>query len=306
VRFLRPDGSQLAQASAPSIEYATAAAGRLWYIHQLDGHLHSLAPDGSALDLGVLEGLPGNPASGLAVSSDGGKWAWGVCTGCNSGAGRARVYIGGVRTAARLALDEPTVNKVLDPLAWTPRGIVVARDVTGIGGCCYLLPESAARDAMLLDPATLQLTTTWSGCMTSFVSPKGSFACGLTVHLADGSTKAATPLPPVVGVGWAHVDDARQRVVFTVLHNRGQGDGGCPCLIDTEAADLKTGAASKLVDQVTLDGLLPDGSIIVQSAPAVPSGAMHQEWVVSPDGTRVQLGPDAGVELLAVIPQPGA
>jgi hypothetical protein len=308
VLFLRADGSTAGRASLPSYTVAvTAAAGRLWYMDDA-GHVRAVGVDGLPSDMGVAQSLaaPGPIATGLAVSGDGRRWAWGVCAGCVSSGGRARIYLGGIEAPEKLVADEPSSNPVLIPLAFTARGVVVARSASGFGGCCYFNPEMGHKDVFIVDPATMRAGPNWNGCASAYATPKGSFACTgsvVTVQLADGSTRTVTPTAPVVAVGWAHVDDSGGRVVFTAVHSRGQGDGGCPCTLDTEAGTLGAGSVTRLADQMTLDDLLPDGRIIATSAPVVPGQGASAEWIVAPDGSRVRLGPD-GARFLAVVPLP--
>lgn len=309
--FLAGDGRTLGQTSFPSPTFGlTTAAGQLWYVDQ-DKHLRAVGVDGRVSDLGVLQGLAaaGATAFGLAVSGDGRRWAWGECSNCLGAGGRARLYVGGVDAHEQLVLDDPTSNAVLVPLAFTARGIIVARSATGLGGCCYFTPESGHRDVLLVDSATLQLSRTWNGCAAASPSPSGAFACvggTVTVNLPDGSTRSVIPTQPVRNVGWALVDDAGGRVVFGVVHSRGQGDGGCPCVIDTEVGGLDGGTVTKLVDQMTPDDLLPDGRVVATSTPSTPVLAGQgtvADWIVSPDATRVRLGPE-GARFLAVLTLP--
>lgn len=182
----------------------------------------------------------------------------------------------------------------------------MARSATGFGGCCYLEPETGHQDMLLVDPITLQVSQTWKGCVAAYASPLGSFACTgrvLTAHLPDGSTRTVTPTPPVTDDGWAQVDDSGRRVIFAVVHSRGAGGGGCPCKLDTEANSLADGSVTVLADQMLPDAPLPDGRVIMTSAPAVPDEGPHATWILSPDGTRVQLGP-VGAQFMAVIALP--
>jgi hypothetical protein len=150
-------------------------------------------------------------------------------------------------------------------------------------------------DTMLVDPATLTVSATWPGCHTGYVSPKGSFACAvtpMTVHLADGSTHSIVPISPVTQIGWIHVDDAGNRAVFGVIHSRGQGMGGCPCVIDTESAGLSNGVSAKIADQMLPLDILPDGRIFASSAPALPELTQSlptKLWVLAADGTQTQV-----------------
>jgi hypothetical protein len=309
VLFLGGDGSTLARVTSPpdSATFPASAAGRLWY-QGMDGHLRTVGIDGRQTDMGVLQGLgpgAGATAAGLAVSADGRRWAWGECVCANSN-GRARLYVGGVDAAARVVLDEPTTNEVLNPLAWTARGLFVARQATGLGGCCYFPDEVGVRDMLLVDPTTLQLSQTWKGCATAHASALGAFACTgpvSTVHLPDGSTRTVAPTKPAVVVGWVRVDDVGGRVVLGVIHSRGNGDGGCPCTIDTEAVALGDGAITKLADQMTPDDVLPDGRIVAKATPVMPGQDTVADWIVSPDGTRTRLGPDSA-RFLAVVSLP--
>jgi len=300
------DGSTVGRGTLPSPVGVVAAAGRLWYVDSAN-HLRTLGVDGRAADMGVLQSLaasgPGS-AGGLAVSADGRRWAWGVCSGCSGSGARTRVYLGGIDTPEKLVADESTTNQVLIPVAYTSRGVVVVRSASGLGGCCYLSPEDGHTAVLVVSPGALQPGPTLPSCVTAYASEAGSFACVgrmVTVHLADGSTRAVMPTQPVAQVGWARVDDAGARVVFTVLHSRGQGDGGCPCNLDTEAGSLSDGSVTKLADQMTLDDLLPDGRIVATSAPALPGEGPTVDFIVSPDGTRMRLGPD-GESFLAVVP----
>lgn len=302
VLFVDPAGRTVTQVSVASPIATSAAVGQLWFVDQAR-HLRALGIDGRVSDLGVLRGLtaPGATAWGLAVSDDGRRWAWGELIGAST-----RVYVGGIDTPERVALDEATTNRAFVVLAFTARGIVVARSATGLGGCCYLPPEYGHKDALLVDPATLQVSLRWDGCATASATPLGSFACtgaALTAHPADGQTQAIAPIGPVVTAAWAHVDEAGRRLVFGVVHTRGQGDGGCPCRIDTEDAALDGGAATRLADQVLPDAVLPDGRLVVASAPAVPAQAPPSHWLLSPGGARTQLGPD-GAEFLAILTTP--
>ena len=255
-------------------------------------------------DMGVLQSLavPGALAFGLAVSQDGRRWAWGGCVGCapNVGHMRARIYAGGIDIPDKLVLDEPSANPVLIPIGYTPRGIVVARTATGIGGCCYIPPEAGHRDVLVVDPTTFQISQSLNGCNAAYTSPQGSFVCTstppMTVHLADGSTRSVA-----AGGGWVHVDDSHGRVVFTLIHSRGQGDGGCPCKMDVEAAPLDGGPVTVLADQMTLDDVLPDGGIVAATAPVLPGQGALADWIVRTDGTRVQLD-QAGGPFVAVLP----
>jgi hypothetical protein len=309
VLFQNSQGSTVGQAKVPRTTAAiAAAAGQLWYI-DTDKHLRAVGVDGHVSDMGVIRSLavPGAVAYGLAVSEDGHRWAWGGCVACAPSAGdaRARIYAGGIDIPDRLVLDEPTSNPVLLAIGFAPSGIVVARSATGIGGCCYIPPEAGHKDVVVVNPTTMQVSQSLTGCVAAYASPQGSFVCtstsALTVHLADGLTRSVTPMSPVVGVGWAHVDDTHSRVVFTVIHSRGPGDGGCPCMIDVESAPLDGGSVTVLANQMTLDDVLPDGGIVATTAPSLPGqGTAATDWVVRPDGSRVQIG-QAGAQFLAVL-----
>ncbi len=311
VQFLRPDGTEMGHAAIPAAFDYSAADGRIWLIDSVNGHLIAASPDGSSVDYGALEG--GLSAGfGLAVRPDGRSWAWGVCAACDaatSATADAQVYVGGIGLPTKLVYQEHVSaccsGTVLVPLGWTAKGLIVDSDRNDVGGCCYFTPESLGINTLLIDPATSKVLATWTGCGTTFVSPSGSFACAgpaITVHSSDGSIRTILPLGPVAALGWVHVDDAHQRVVFTVVHSRGHGDGSCPCVIDVESGNLNTGTVTKLADQVTLDGLLSDGRLIVRSAPIVPGSTPWSEWLVSSDGTRTPIGPSDGVEVVAVLP----
>ena len=296
--FVRDDGTTLGTFKYPSGVSETAsaaAAGRYWYVSGSANHLHSVTPDGMDTDVASLADLDGgNLINGLAVSSDGQRWAWGVLQNPGSSNARTWIDVGGMGVATKSAIAEATNNPVLIPLAWTLRGIVVSRSNTGIGGCCYLTPETAGREVMLVDPGTLMLVNTFGGCASSFVSAAGSFACAgstIQVHTAGGSDVAVAAQPPVSQVGWAIVDDAGKRVVFAVIHSTGGGGDG-PYVIDTEQGDLTTRTVTKLFDQATPDYVLPDGRIIVSSAPQAPnSGQGYGASLRSSSGSSLQLGP---------------
>ena len=311
VQFLRPDGSELGHAAIPIAFDYSAVDGRLWLINSTSGHLIAVSPDGSSVDFGALEGAGGlSSGFGLAVSPDGRSWAWGVCMACDAAASTAdaRIYVGGIGSPTKLIYEKQVggggTGTIFVPKGWTAKGVIVDRERNGVGGCCYFPPESLGLDTLLIDPATSTVVATWPGCDTAFVSPSGSFACAaasITVHLGDGSIKTIVPLGPVADIGWVHIDDMHRRVVFTVLHSRGHGDGSCPCAIDTESGNLVTGTVTKLADQVTLDGLLSDGRLIVRSAAVLPGTGPWTEWIVSADGTQVQFGPSDGLQVLGVL-----
>jgi hypothetical protein len=304
LHFVRDDGSVLGSSATAAVidEFATAI-GRLWHIAN-DGHLRAIAPDGSETDLGLLQdvGTSGqNYITGLAVSPDGQSWAWGVTSpGSPGAAARTRIEVGGVGAPTRIAMSEAASpggepGLVLVPLAWTSRGLFVSRDQTGIGGCCYLWPETGGRDTMLVDPTTFAVVKTWSGCQTKFVSLAGSFACDgspVVVHQATGADVEVAPIAPVAGLGWIVVDDVQDRVLFAVIHDRGAGAGDGPYVIDTEQANLASRAVSKLYDQATPLATLPDGRVVVAEAPAVPSsGQGYRLSIRSSSGSSAPLGP---------------
>jgi hypothetical protein len=54
---------------------------------------------------------------------------------------------------------------------------------------------------------------------------------------------------------------------------------------------VDTGAVTTVVDQMTLDDVLPGGAIVARTAPATPGQAATVEQVVGTDRSRVQLGP---------------
>jgi hypothetical protein len=306
IDFVRDDGTVLGKhafASSGSTYLAsTGAAGRFWYVGASDHHLHAVAPDGSDTDVAALADIGGsNYVNGLAVRADGQQWAWGVLETGASGPTRMHIDVAGSGVATRKALDQATDNPILVPLAWTPRGIVVSRSITGIGGCCYLTPETAGRDVMLVDPSTLQVATQWNACSTAAVSALGSFACiassggvstgAVAVHRASGTDVTVTSIAPVEHVGWSIVDDDHNHVLFAVVHSSGAGGGDGPYLIDTEQADLASNTVTKLFDQVTPDVVLPDGRVVVTSAPQVVNGASSSVFIRSPGGSSLQVGP---------------
>jgi hypothetical protein len=306
VDFVRDDGTLLGKhtfAGGGSTYLAFAAAGgRFWYVGASDHHLHALAPDGTDTDIAALaDSGSGNLINGLAVRSGGQEWAWGVLQTGASGPTRTHIEAAGAGVPARTALDQATDNPILIPLAWTPSGIVVSRSITGIGGCCYLTPETAGRDVMLVDPSTLQATKQWSGCSTATVSAQGSFACiassggvstgAVTVHPASGADVTVNAITPVEHAGWSIVDDIQGRVLFAVVHSSGAGGGDGPYVIDTEQADVNTKTVSKLFDQVVPDAVLPDGRIVVTSAPQVVNGNSSSVFVRSAGGSSLQVGP---------------
>jgi len=315
--FLRDDGTLLGthtfDSSTSTFTASTTAAGRLWYVASSDDHLRYLTPDGTfETDLGALQDLGnGNFISGLAVRADGKRWAWGVEIAGAVGPTRTRIDVGGVGVATRVTLEEQATNHVLTPIAWTSQGILVARDATGIGGCCYLTPEIAGRDAMLVDPTTLQMTKNWPGCATAAASPEGSFACvtsasrpaRLTVHRTTAPDITVTALPPSREVGWALVDDAYNRVVFGAVHSFGNGGSEGPYAVDTESGDLPGGVVSVLADHATPVAALPDGRVVVTSAPARLSGSTSTVSVQAPSGASQQLGPE-GAEFVGAFPLP--
>ena len=293
---------------------STSAAGRFWYIARSDGHLHSITPNGADADVAELPDVVGSSSpggEGLAVSPDGTQWAWGVLLGSGpTGPWQTRVDLGGVGRTARHALEEPTSNYVLSPVGWTSGGVLVSRNATGVGGCCYLTPEYGARDAMLLDPTTLQATSTWPGCATAAVSGAGSFACAgpvrtgrILVHKAGGGDITVTAVPPSVWVGWAIVDDSANRVIFGVIHDLGEGSGRGPYIIDTEAGDLTTLGVTKLFDQTTPDAALPGVAVVVTAAPAAVDLANSTVALRSASQGSKQLGPK-GVAFAGILQLP--
>ena len=290
-------------AAAVTDAFATAS-GRLWYVANTDGHLHAVAPDGTDTDIGALQDAgrsSQNYLTGLAVSPDGRNWAWGVTTPGSPGtAATTRIEVGGAGGPTRNALSEPASpggepGPVLAPLAWTSRGLLVSRNETGIGGCCYLWPETGGRDVMLVDPTTFAVVKTWTGCQTKFVSVAGSFACAastVVVHQAALSDVQVAALPPVAGLGWLVVDDVQRRVLFAVIHDRGAGGGDGPYVIDTEQGDLVSGVVTKLYDQTTPLAILPAGRAVTAAAPAVPGlGQGYPLSIRSSSGASVQIGP---------------
>jgi hypothetical protein len=304
--FVRDDGTVLGKhtfSSGGSTYLAsTGAAGRFWYVGASDRHLHAVTPDGTDSDVAPLADIGGsNFINGLAVRNDGQQWAWGVLETGASGPTRIHIDVAGTGVATRKGLDQATDNPILMPLAWTPRGIVVSRSVTGIGGCCYLTPETAGRDVMLVDPSTLQVTTQWTACSTAAVSERGSFACiatsggvstgVVTVHRASGSDTSVNAIAPVEHVGWLTVDDDRNNVLFAVVHSSGAGGGDGPYVIDTERADLAGNTVTKLFDQTTPDVVLPDGRVVVTSAPQVVNGSSSSVFIRSSGGSSLQIGP---------------
>lgn len=312
VYFVRDDGVVLGKHIFKSLTdnvASTTAAGRFWYIARADGHLHSVDPSGNDADVAALPDAAGQPAtsvSGLAVSPDGSQWAWGVTQGGGAGTGQTRIDIGGTGVVIRYALEQMTSNPVLQPIAWTSQGILVARRMTGIGGCCYLTPEYGATDAILLDPTTLAATSTWAGCSTASASTSGSFACAgatVVVHRGASSETNVSASPPISRVGWTVVDDARNRVLFGVIHSQGQGGATGPYVIDTEAGDLRSGVVTKLFDESTPDAVLPDGSLIVTSAPPAFDYQKMSVLIQSTSGAVTQLGP-VGSEFRGLVELP--
>ena len=306
--FVRDDGVVLGKHAFNTNDYvaSTTAAGRFWYVSRADGHLRSIAPAGSDTDVAALADVTGQPsagASGLAVRPDGSQWAWGVTLGGATGPWQTRIDVGGIDLPTRHALEESTNNAVLHPIAWTSLGVLVARDATGIGGCCYLTPEYGARDAMLLDPSTLGATSTWTGCSTAAASNNGSFACAgatVDVHRSTGAEVTVHALSTVAQVGWTVVDDTQNRVLFGAIHSQGRGGAAGPYVIDTEAADLSSGVVTKLFDQATPDAVLPDGSVVVTSAPTSFDYRQLAITVRSTSGTVDQLGP-VGSEFVGLV-----
>jgi hypothetical protein len=304
LHFLRDDGTVLGtSATTAATDVFATANGWLWHVGD-NGHLRAAAPDGSDTDFGSLQDVgtsSHNYLTGLAVSPDGQRWAWGVTTpGAPGAAATTRIEVGGVGVPARVALSEGAApggepGLVLTPLAWTSRGLLISRDATGLGGCCYLWPEEGGRDVMLVDATTLAVVKTWSGCQTRFVSMAGSFACDaspVVVHQATGTDVRVAPIAPVAGLGWIVVDDVQGRVLFAVIHDRGAGAGDGPYVIDTEQGDLASRTATKLYEQVTPLATLPDGRVIVAMAPAVPSsGQGYALSIRSSSGSSTQIGP---------------
>jgi hypothetical protein len=297
--FFRADGSvagthAFSAETSPSA-YATAN-GRLWYVSPSDHHLHSLTADAVDTDVTPLQDAMGG-VFGLAVNPDGTRWAWGVLIGA-AGSQRARVDIGGIGVQTTGAIEQSTQGYVLAPLGWTSEGILVARRALGIGGCCYLAPETGARDALLLDPATRQTVSTWTGCATAAVTPAGSFSCvgtstgtsTVVVHRQQRTDVTLDVLTPVRHVGWAMVDDAGARAVFGVVHSSGAGGSAGPYAIDTEVGDLATSKVSAVASAMTPDAVLPDGRLVVTSAPPVPPLAGFVVSLRSPSGETRQLG----------------
>lgn len=303
VSFFNDDGSlagtrTFSASNAPDMSGFATAAGRFWYISKGDHHLHSVTPNGSDTDIAPLQDLSTSPY-GLAVSPDGRQWAWGVWLG-TSAPYRVRVDLGGVGMDTRYAMEESTSNSVLEPLAWTSAGLVVERQATGIGGCCYLIPETGAKDAMLLDPGSLRTVDTWPGCATASASDAGSLVCipttpgtpALVVHRQQRSDVTLQAQAPVRRVGWAIVDDARGRALFGVVHSDGAGGSSGPYSIDTEAGDLGTGQVATIAGAVTPNAVLPDGRLVVTSAPPVLSPSGFLVSIRSTSGQMQQLGSD--------------
>lgn len=286
ILLVRDDGTVLATFKPTDTVAHTAAAGRFWYVLR-DGQLHSVTPDGIDTDVATLQ--DGANAAGLAVSPDGRQWAWGISSEGTSP--RVHVDVGGLGLPTRTALDAPSSGGDEQVVAWTSVGVLVGQFGEG-GGCCYIPPEELARGAMLLDPATLQVSQSWPGCATAAATDAGSFACvevfrtgKLTVHEAAGVTTSVTAEMPAQAVGWAHVDDSRNRVVFGVIHSLSGG-----YRVDTEAGDLATGAVTTLWTQVVPDALLPDGRVVVTSVPLASTDA-RAVYVRSETGASHQIGP---------------
>jgi hypothetical protein len=87
------------------------------------------------------------------------------------------------------------------------------------------------------------------------------------------------------------VDDAHNRVLFGVIHSQGQGGGPGPYVIDTEAADISSGVVTKVFDQATPDAVLPDGGVVVTSAPPAFDYQQLAITVRAASGNVEQLGP---------------
>ena len=66
---------------------------------------------------------------------------------------------------------------------------------------------------------------------------------------------------------------------------------------------MNGGSVTTLADQMLPEAVLPDGRIVATMAPMIPGSGPYSIWIVSPDGTRVQLGA-ATSELVAVLPLP--
>lgn len=118
----------------------------------------------------------------------------------------------------------------------------------------------------------------------------GSGASTVVVHRVQRSDVTLSGITPVQRVGWAIVDDDHGRALFGVVHSSGAGGSTGPYSIDTESGDLATSSVASIAPFVTPDAALPDGRLVVTSAPAILPPAGMTVSIRSSSGTLQQLG----------------
>ena len=293
LRFLRPDGAQVAadnvDADAEAMAVAgsqvlVAGAGRIWSI---DSHGVE-AP---------LPTLPGNPDTdlvrGLVASPDGQRWMWASVAQSDNGAD-SRIYMGTAAAPSTLLVERHSVGTALQPVAWTAAGPVLSEEPLGIGG--YVLFRRTFGAASLLDLSTRTLRPlTGSDCAFSDMVADGSFTCvvdgregphsagPVTLHVErHGRAPLNVALPaPVQQAGAAFFSPAGDVVSLGTSPALGEGQEQ----VETDLVDVATGARQAIGPPGVMPaGWLPDGRLVAMRLPGV-AGGVPGTYVVARDGT---------------------
>jgi hypothetical protein len=301
LRLLQLDGHELARAQiAAGATVLGVAGGRaVW----LDGQtLNGLGLDGRVATLGHL---PAVPVGNVVLSQDGSSWAWARNEPQNP-PGESTLYIN----------DRPLMNvsepgRVLQPVAWTARGVVVQHATLGLGG--YIPIGGVTGRTLLLNPQTgFQQPLTDDRCFFLALGTDGSLACrvpveGLwgarTVHLvlSDGSkSDVSAPADRFRFAGAASFKPDLQSTELVLGGASGAGSGapgpsGQGEQYTTDVVDIPTATVRQYGPAGLRPGdgpwaWLPDGSLIAWRPDGAIGGAAGV-YAVSLVGTARQITP---------------
>jgi hypothetical protein len=192
------DGSEVAKTEIPSSAVVVGVAGgrAIW----LEGGtvLKAMDTEGKVSQIGQL---PSTPTGRIVFNPDGTTYAW-TRTEPQGAQIHSVLYVSG-----KPVVDQVEAGKVLEPVVWTARGLVIQHAATGLGG--YIpLGDVTGRTELLNTDNGQRKPLTDDKCLFLDLATDGTYACrvpakGLwgakSVHIVhpDGSTTDVDV--PVVG-----------------------------------------------------------------------------------------------------------
>jgi hypothetical protein len=192
------DGSEVAKTEVPSGSViAGVGGGRVVWL-EAGTVLKAMDTQGKVTPVAQL---PAPSAGKIVLSPDGTRWAW-TRTEVSGAQIHSVVYV-----KDKPVVDSTEAARIVQPVEWTARGIVVEHATTGLGG--YIpLGDVTGRTELLNPDSGARKALTDEGCLFLDLATDGTFACRIparglwgarTIHIVHADGSKADIDTPVAG-----------------------------------------------------------------------------------------------------------